>query len=491
MIPNVFANHDGARRYLRENAGKYIGIGTVLTVLIVLASIYLSPLLYMTTTAFKSEVQLANPDDPILPRSPQTYRYVSPDQATFNFTYRRPLTFEYQGQQLPIYQVIAQGTMKPYALLEDRGAQGGLFIDTENPDAGPIEVSAPVAQLDQAVKRERLDVPLYYVPLNGRETVLGLIESYDDGTTLWIDPENNTAAPMPLPTTVADLRQVRFEQDLDLYHVPVGGGEERELALLKSTRRGSTFVDPKTNELIEMDVAAQGLDLVWKYDLHTENFGRAIDQINFWQLLFNTFFIALVGAFGATLSSTLVAFGFTRFNIPYAGVLFMIVLATIILPPQVTQIPTFIVYRKIHWIGTWLPLLVPHFFAHAYNIFLLRQYMMGIPLELDEAAQVDGANPIRILWHIIIPSARPAIVAVYLFHFLWSWNEFQQPLIYIGGNQDRQVLAVGLQRFVQIYSSQQNLMMAAGVLAMIIPLMVFFFAQRIFMQGVVITGVEK
>jgi multiple sugar transport system permease protein len=116
---------------------------------------------------------------------------------------------------------------------------------------------------------------------------------------------------------------------------------------------------------------------------------------------------------------------------------------------------------------------------------------MGIPMELDEAAQVDGANPIRILWHIIIPSARPAIVAVYLFHFLWSWGEFQQPLIYIGGNQDRQVLAVGLQRFVQIYSSQQNLMMAAGVLAMIIPLIVFFFAQRTFMQGVVITGVEK
>jgi multiple sugar transport system permease protein len=491
MIPNVFANHNGARRYLRESAGKYVGVGTMLTVLIVLATIYLSPLLYMGTTAFKSEKQLANPDDPILPKSPQTYHYVSPDQATFDFTYRRPLTVEYQGQTLPVYQVIAQGKTMPYALLEDRGPQGGLFIDTENPDAGLIEVSTPVAELDRAVKRERVNAPLYHVPLNGQETVLGLIESYDDGTTLWIDPENNTADPLPLPIAVADVRQVRSEQDLNLYHVPVGGGEERELALLKSTRRGSTFVDPKTIDLIELDVAAQGLDLVWTYDLHTENFGRAIDQINFWRLLYNTFFIAIVGAFGATLSSTLVAYGFTRFNIPYAGVLFMIVLATIILPPQVTQIPTFIVFRKIHWIGTWLPLLVPHFFAHAYNIFLLRQYMMGIPMELDEAAQVDGANPIRILWHIIIPSARPAIVAVYLFHFLWSWNEFQQPLIYIGGNQDRQVLAVGLQRFVQIYSSQQNLMMAAGVLAMIVPLMVFFFAQRIFMQGVVMTGVEK
>jgi multiple sugar transport system permease protein len=491
FIPNLFANHSGARRYLKDEASIYIGLGTLLLVLIVIASIYLSPLLYMGSTAFKSEKQLANPDDPILPKSPQTYHYISPDIETFRFTYRRPLTFDYQGQELPVYEVISQGKMLQYALLEDRGSQGGVFIDTTNPDAGPVEVTSPVAEMDRAVERERLEVPLYYVPISGQEVILGLVEEYDDGSTLWMNPEDTSMAPVQLPLPKSAVRSVRLEKDLYLYHVPIGDDKERELALLESVRHGSIFVDPKTNEMIELDIPAQGLDLVWKYDVHTENFGKAIDQINFWRLLFNTFFIAVVGAFGTTISSTLVAYGFTRFNIPYANILFMIVLATIILPPQVTQIPTFIVFRKLGWIGTWYPLLIPHFFAHAYNIFLLRQYMMGIPLELDEAAQVDGANPIRILRHIIIPAARPAMVAVYLFHFLWSWNEFQQPLIYIGGNPENQVLAVGLQRFVQIYSSQQNLMMAAGVLAMLIPLIVFFLAQRIFMQGVVITGVEK
>jgi multiple sugar transport system permease protein len=186
-----------------------------------------------------------------------------------------------------------------------------------------------------------------------------------------------------------------------------------------------------------------------------------------------------------------VAYGFTRFNIPYGNVLFIILLATIMLPPQVTQIPTYIVYRELGWIGTLAPLIVPHFFANAYNVFLLRQYMMGIPLELDDAARVDGANPLQILWHVIIPAARPAMAASYLFHFLFAWNDFQQPLIYIGGNEKNQVLAVGLQRFTQIYSQQQNLQMAAGILTMLVPLAIFFVAQRIFMQGVVITGVEK
>lgn len=235
----------------------------------------------------------------------------------------------------------------------------------------------------------------------------------------------------------------------------------------------------------------RGLAPVYEVEVHLENFETAVDTINYPRLFLNTSIVALVGALGAMVSATLVAYGFTRFNIPYANILFLILLATIMLPAQVTQIPTYILFRKLGWIGTLLPLIVPHFFGNAYNVFLLRQYMMGIPLELDEAARVDGANPLQILWHVIIPAARPALVTVYLFHFLFAWNEFQQALIYIGGNENNQVLAVGLQRFSQIYSSQQNLMMAAGVLTMRIPLLVFFLAQRIFMQGVVITGVEK
>ncbi|NLX08201.1 MAG: carbohydrate ABC transporter permease [Chloroflexi bacterium] len=486
-----FQNGSNQRAYLQDEAYKFIGLGTLFMVLLGLAAVYLSPLLYMGSTALKSEAQLADPDDPLLPQSPQTYHYVSEETQTFRYTYRHPRTFEYEGRELAVYEVIAQGRILNYALLEDRG-DSGVFIDPENPDAGPIEMAnVTPSGLKAAVEREQLEVQLYFVDVNGVEQQLGLVDEFEDGSTLWVNPENVGAEPMRLPISKDDARLVRDERDLPLYHVPIDG-ETRELALLEAGRRSTTFIDPDNpDELIVVEERARGLDPVYKLELHPENFKTAIDTINYPRLFANTLIVAVVGGFGAMASATLVAYGFTRFNIPYGNLLFLILLSTIILPPQVTQIPTYIIFRKLGWIGTLLPLIVPFFFSNAYNVFLLRQYMMGIPLELDEAARVDGANPLRILWHVIIPTARPALVAVYLFHFLWAWNEFQQPLIYIGGNENNQVLAVGLQRFSQIYSSQQHLMMAAGVLTMFVPLLIFFLAQRIFMQGVVITGVEK
>lgn len=478
------------RNFLKDDAYKFIGTGTMLMVLIFLASIYLSPLLYMGSTALKSEQQLANPDDPLLPMTPKTYHYVNEKTEVFRYTFRRPLTFDYEGQELPVYEVIAGGQITTYALLEDQD-ESGLFIATENPEAGPVELDVAPSTLDRARERRQIEVPLHEVTLNGETRVYGLVEQLENGNALWMDPENPTADPVELPVPVSETKEVHQEAELPLYHVPIDG-EERTLALLNTSRRSATFIDPDNpDEPIVIDERVRGLDPVYELEPHPENFTQAIDAINYWQLFKNSMIIAVVGGLGAMFSATLVAYGFTRFNIPYANVLFLILLSTIILPPQVTQIPTYIIYRELGWIGTLLPLIVPFFFSNAYNVFLLRQYMMGIPLELDEAARVDGANPLQILWHVIIPAARPALVAVYLFHFLWAWNEFQQPLIYIGGNEQNQVLAVGLQRFSQIYSSQQNLMMAAGILTMLVPLLIFFLAQRIFMQGVVITGVEK
>ncbi len=480
---------ENRRDYLKLEAYKFLGTGTLLMILIALAGVYLSPLLYMGSTALKSEAQLSDPDDPILPQTPQTYHYVSDETQTFRYTWRHPATYEYDSQELPVYEVIAQGKIYKYALLEDRG-ESGVFIDTEAPDAGPVEMDVAPSSLKASMAREQLEVTLYTVEVEGADKVMGLVDELEDGSTLWMDPANVNADPIRLPLAKDEGRLVSDEQDLTLYHVPIDG-ETRELALLETTRSGATFVDPATNELIKVEERVRGLTPVYKFEVHPENFKTAVDTINYPRLFLNTSIVSLVGALGAMVSATLVAYGFTRFNVPYANILFMILLATIMLPQQVTQIPTYILFRKLGWVGTLLPLIVPHFFGNAYNVFLLRQYMMGIPLELDEAARVDGANPLQILWHVILPASRPALVAVYLFHFLFAWNEFQQALIYIGGNENNQVLAVGLQRFSQIYSSQQNLMMAAGVLTMLIPLVVFFLAQRIFMQGVVITGVEK
>jgi multiple sugar transport system permease protein len=149
------------------------------------------------------------------------------------------------------------------------------------------------------------------------------------------------------------------------------------------------------------------------------------------------------------------------------------------------------VFLALGWVGTWLPLIVPHFFANAYNVFLLRQYFLTLPRELDEAAMIDGAGPLRILRSVIVPQAIPAIVAVSLFHFFWAWNEYFLPLIYLQSQPDLQPLAVGLARFNALYSQEPTLIQAAAILAMALPIAVFFVAQRAFMRGVVITGVDK
>jgi multiple sugar transport system permease protein len=221
------------------------------------------------------------------------------------------------------------------------------------------------------------------------------------------------------------------------------------------------------------------------------NFGTAWEAIAFPRLLFNTFVIAGVSTVGAVLSSVCVAYGFSRFRFPGRNGLFLVLLSTIILPLQVTLIPTFAVFAALGWVGTWLPLIVPHFFANAYNVFLLRQYFLTIPRELDEAAMIDGAGPFRILRSVIVPQARAAIVAVSLFHFFWAWNEFFLPLIYLQGDRELQPLSVGIAEFNGAYSTEPTLIQAAAVMALVIPVVVFFLAQRAFMRGVVITGVDK
>jgi multiple sugar transport system permease protein len=151
----------------------------------------------------------------------------------------------------------------------------------------------------------------------------------------------------------------------------------------------------------------------------------------------------------------------------------------------------YIFFTKLGWTGSWLPLLVPAFFANAYDVFLLRQYFMTIPRDLDEAAMIDGASPIRTLISVIIPQAVPAITAVTLFHFFYAWNQYFEPLVYLIGKEELYPISVGIGRFVQTYTNYPGRAAATAALTLILPALMFFFAQRQFMQGVVITGVEK
>jgi multiple sugar transport system permease protein len=281
-------------------------------------------------------------------------------------------------------------------------------------------------------------------------------------------------------------------QELPLYIVPTEGGE-RELAAVKKTRQESWFIDPKNPEAgqIQWEGNWRQLEAVYYSDPQWENFKTAWDELNFPLLFRNTLIIAVTGTIGAVGSSMLVAYGFSRFEFRGKGVLFMILIATIILPFQATLIPTYILFSRIGWTNTFLPLIVPHFFANAYNVFLLRQYFMQIPRELDEAAMIDGANPLRILFSVIIPQSIPALTAVSLFHFFFAWNDFFAPLVYLASKPGLWPLSVGLQKFNALYGRQPNLIQTGALITLVLPVIIFFLAQRVFMQGIVFTGVEK
>jgi multiple sugar transport system permease protein len=281
-------------------------------------------------------------------------------------------------------------------------------------------------------------------------------------------------------------------KNYDIYLVEIDG-HYKELALVVKGRERSSFIDPDHVEagLIEWEGAWRSLERAWELDPQWGNFEKAWTTISFPRLLRNTVVYAVITTFGAVMSASLVAYGFARFRIPKKNVLFMLMLSTVILPGAVTLIPTYFVFLKLGWVGTWLPLIVPAFFAWGTNVFLLRQFFMTITRELDEAAMIDGAGPFRIFVSIILPQSVPALTAVGLFHFFYAWNDFFGPLIYLAGNPEKFPITVGLTAFNNLYSQSTNLIQAASLLSAVIPIIVFFFAQRVFMQGVVITGVEK
>ena len=279
-------------------------------------------------------------------------------------------------------------------------------------------------------------------------------------------------------------------EEYDIYEVPVDG-EMEQWALVQKGREASQFVDPSNPEagLIEWEGRWRTLERSWETDVQWSNYPDAWNTIDFLVLLRNTVMYAVLSTIGAVASSALVAYGFARFEFRGKRLLFGIVMATIILPAAVTLIPTYAFFNYIGWVGTWKPLIVPVYFANAYNIFLLRQFFMSLPRDLDEAATIDGAGPFRIFWSIILPNARPALTAVILFHFFFAWNDFFGPLIYLAGNPDKFPITVGLTGFNNLYETQANLVQAASLIASVIPLIIFFFAQRIFLEGIQIGGV--
>lgn len=224
---------------------------------------------------------------------------------------------------------------------------------------------------------------------------------------------------------------------------------------------------------------------------HWETFRKTLTNADrpFLRYALNSGFISLMAIIGSVVSCSLIAYPFARLRFRGRDKLFGIVIATMLLPGPVLVIPQFLIFYRIGWYGTYLPLIVPWFFGNAFFIFLLRQYMRTIPIELDEAARIDGAGYWEIFWRIVMPLTMPALTVVGVFAFLWTWNDFFGPLLYLD-DQDKFTVALALATFVRRVGVQWNEMMAANLLAIIPVLVVYFFAQNKLIGGIASVGIK-
>jgi multiple sugar transport system permease protein len=219
------------------------------------------------------------------------------------------------------------------------------------------------------------------------------------------------------------------------------------------------------------------------------NFTQVFQEVPFGRFIINTFILVAFNIVGQLFSVTMVAYGFARLRFPGRSILFLLMLSTLMIPYHVTLVPRFILFSKLGWINTYLPLIIPAFTGSSFLIFLVRQYMTSIPFDLDEAAYIDGANWFDVFWRIILPLSRPALVLVIVFTFVGVWNDFLQPLIYLN-DPNLFTVSLGLSFFQGARETNWNLLMAGSLLATIPPLLLFFFAQRQLIGGISIEGLK-
>ncbi len=288
-------------------------------------------------------------------------------------------------------------------------------------------------------------------------------------------------------------------QTLPLYQVTIdSGGQSKELALLKTAAGKGDFVNPLNPGEVYKDVRMKSAVALEAPGLRWQNFldvfarsGRKSQNVTFATYLANSLIICFFGIIGTLISNALVAYAFAKLDFPGRDILFLIVLGTIMLPFQAVMIPQYVMFNDFfHWGDTFLPIIVPAFFANAYDTFLLRQFFRTIPKELSDAARIDGASEFGIFRQIILPLAKPALVVVTITTFLFYWNDFQAPLIYLTSPQNF-TMTLGLQDFQQTRQVLWNLIMAASIIFTLPIIILFFFGQKQFISGFKLSGINE
>ena len=277
-----------------------------------------------------------------------------------------------------------------------------------------------------------------------------------------------------------------------LYEVPTTSGI-KQLALVEAHTQYSMLVDPAQPDggLIRINGFYRSWDRVYSPKSTLKNYSQLWQVLPYPHILRNTLFVVVVSGIGVIFSSIAVAYGFSRFRIPGGRYLFILLIATIMIPDSILLLPSFVIYtRVLGWNGSYLPLIVPQFFGSTVYIFLLRQNFKSIPRDLDEAAMLDGASPLRILISIILPQSIPAVTTVVLLHFFNMWNELRVSSLYLGTRNDLQTIAFTA-TFTPTVGFTPEMLQASALLMLLVPAVVLFLSQRYFMQDMVITGLEK
>jgi multiple sugar transport system permease protein len=229
---------------------------------------------------------------------------------------------------------------------------------------------------------------------------------------------------------------------------------------------------------------------IWPSPFRLSNFYDVLSQQPLLRWTWNTFLVSFLSSVGVVLSCAPPAYALARMRFRGRNAVFLLVLSTMMLPIQVTIIPLYVLFSHLGWIGSLKPLIIPGFFGDAFSIFLLRQFFMTIPSALTDAARVDGASELRLLLRVVVPLAKPALVAVFLFNFLYCWNDLFAPLLYVGADPASYTVSLGLSEFRSSRHVDYELMMAACVLFTLPVTLLFFLAQRAFVEGVTVTGVK-
>jgi len=300
--------------------------------------------------------------------------------------------------------------------------------------------------------------------------------------------------------------QYRYNgQDYPVMEVPTADGI-KDWAIVTKRRTYAEFIDPQDPKrgLIHWDGNWYGLKKAYQFSLSFQAFSDLWNsrQANIPRAMLNTLIIAGVSEIGVLLSSIAVAYGFSRFRIPGMKWLFFLLIATILIPDTITLIPTYISYNNLlNWIFSipmpfnppwrWLPLIAPHFFSSAIFVFLLRQNFKSIPKDLDEAAMLDGAGPLRILVSIIVPQSVPVIATIALLHFFYIWNELRYASLYLGTRPDLWPISFSMQTASTFTGVPQAALQASALILMVVPVLILFLFQRFFMKDMVVTGLEK